>query len=563
MIPKECKRLAEVDFPIAEVSRHAVREKTIRHGHPSTIHLWWARRPLASSRAVLMALLMPDPCDRHCPDEFKAQAMELLLGMRGRPSGWDSVIQTDEGLRQILLRFIADFANWDNAAGEEYLKTGRGLIKAAHPEETPLVVDPFAGGGSIPLEALRLGCEAFASDLNPVARMILKVVLEDIPRHGPGLSEELRRAGTEIKAQAEKELADLYPKDPDGATPIAYIWARTVQCEAPNCGAEIPLMRSMWLCRKPRRKWALRPNVIRVDGAPPQIEFEVFQPKTDREVPDSTVSRAKATCICCRTVLPADRVRTQIIAQRGGSDTIFDDRGIRRGGARMTAVVTLKPGQQGRHYRLPSKNDYAAVYLSQERVTTILREWVRDGAFGVSPFPDEDTPAGGGSGAGRAFSLQRYGMFQWGDLFTARQKVALSTLSRLIRSKSRSQSLGCVDISPQPNESGGEMKEAQISGVQLLKPGEDTAVMLYFVDEAFHQVTLPVQISIVGLGFLPVGARRYDRTHALFQDVLAKLLGVIPFVSQHILTCITVYQPLGLRDVVLLTPSQDESQGIA
>ena len=123
--------------------------------------------------------------------------------------------------------------------------------------------------------------------------------------------------------------------------------------------------------------------------------------------------------------------------------------------------------------------------------------------------------------------------------------------------------LGCVDISPQPNESGGEMKEAQISGVQLLKPGEDTAVMLYFVDEAFHQVTLPVQISIVGLGFLPVGARRYDRTHALFQDVLAKLLGVIPFVSQHILTCITVYQPLGLRDVVLLTPSQDESQGIA
>ena len=123
--------------------------------------------------------------------------------------------------------------------------------------------------------------------------------------------------------------------------------------------------------------------------------------------------------------------------------------------------------------------------------------------------------------------------------------------------------LGCVDISPQPDESGGEMKEAQISGVQLLKPGEYPPIVLYLVDEAFHQVTLPVQISIVGLGFLPVGARRYDRTHALFQDVLAKLLGVIPFVSQHILTCITVYQPLGLRDVVLLTPSQDESQGIA
>ena len=270
MIPKECKRLAEVDFPIAEVSRHAAREKSIRHGHPSTLHLWWARRPLASSRAVLMALLLPDPCDPHCPDEFKAKARETLLAMRGRASGWDSTVKTDEGLRQVLLKFIADFANWDNCAKSEYLEAGRGLVKAAHPEQTPLVVDPFAGGGSIPLEALRLGCDTFASDLNPVACLILKVMLEDIPRHGPGLAEELRKAGAEIKAQAEKELADLYPKDPDGVTPIAYLWARTVRCEAPNCGAEMPLMRSMWLCRKPKRKWALRPNVVRGEGVPPR-----------------------------------------------------------------------------------------------------------------------------------------------------------------------------------------------------------------------------------------------------------------------------------------------------
>ena len=150
MIPKECKRLAEVDFPIAEVSKHAVREKSIRHGHPSTLHLWWARRPLASSRAMLMALLLPDPCDPHCPEEFKAKARELLLAMREGRSGWISEVQTDEGLRKVLLRFIADFANWDNAARTEYLNTGRGLVQAAHPEQTPLVVDPFAGGGSIP-----------------------------------------------------------------------------------------------------------------------------------------------------------------------------------------------------------------------------------------------------------------------------------------------------------------------------------------------------------------------------------------------------------------------------
>ena len=358
-------------------------------GHPSTLHLWWARRPLASSRAVLLALLLPDPCDPHGPAEFKARARELLLGMRGRASGWESTVQTDEGLRQVLLKFIADFANWDNAAKAEYLATGRGLVRAAHPEETPLVVDPFAGGDSIPLEALRLGCEAFASDLNPVACLILKVMLEDIPRHGPGLADELRKAGAEIKAQAEKELADLYPKDPDGATPIAYLWARIVRCEAPNCGSEIPLMRSLWLCRKLKRKWALRPNVVRDDDVPPRVEFEVFEPQADREVANGTVSRARATCPCCRAVLPPERVRSQLASQRGGADTVFDQQGNRTGGARMTAVVTLKPGQQGRHYRLPTDADYTAVRLAQERIARVLEEWEKDGKQGLCPVPDE------------------------------------------------------------------------------------------------------------------------------------------------------------------------------
>ena len=432
MIPPTCKRLAEVDFPIAEVSRHAAREKSIRHGHPSTLHLWWARRPLASSRAVLMALLLPDPCDPSCPSGFKSQARELLLTMRSRASGWDADVATDEGLRRTLLRFIADFANWDNAAKTEYLETGRALVRAAHPEETPLVVDPFAGGGSIPLEALRLGCETFASDLNPVACLILKVMLEEIPRHGPGLADEFRRVGAEIKAKAEKELADLYPKDPDGATPIAYLWARTVRCEAPNCGAEIPLMRSLWLCRKPKRKWGLKTNVAPDDGVPPRVEFAIFEPKSDREVAGGTVARAKATCVCCRAVLPPDRVRSQLAAQRGGADAVFDKHGNRVGGARMTAVVTLKPGEQGRHYRLPTNADYAAVRRAQERVEEMLDGWKQGGRQGLCPVPDEPTPTGGGSGAGRGFGMQRYGMFHWGDLFTARQKMGLLTLGRLL-----------------------------------------------------------------------------------------------------------------------------------
>jgi adenine-specific DNA methylase len=428
MIPKECKRLAEVDFPIAEVSRHAAREKSIRHGHPSTLHLWWARRPLASCRAMLLALLWPDPCDPLCPADFKRKARELLPSLQGAPG------PTDEDLRKALLKFIADFANWDLAARPEYLEVSRALVRAAYPEEPPLVVDPFAGGGSIPLEALRVGCDAFASDLNPVACLILKVMLEDIPRHGPKLAEELRRVGAEIKREAEKELAEFYPSDPDGATPIAYLWARTVRCESPNCGAEIPLVRSFWLCKKANRKRALRYTVVRRKGAPPEIHFEVFEPKSDKEVPRGTVTRAKAACPACNIVLPPERARAQLAAQRGGADTVFDEKGRRSGGARLLAVVTLKPGEQGRHYRLPGEADYQAVWKAQRRLKEILDEWERGGRRGLCPVPYEPTPTGGGSGAGRAFSVQKYGMLQWGDLFTARQKLALVKLTTLVAS---------------------------------------------------------------------------------------------------------------------------------
>lgn len=313
MIPKECKRLAEVDFPIAEVSRHAAREKKIRHGHPSTLHLWWARRPLASSRAILLAILWPDPCDRLCPAAFKEEARKLLRQVAGCNPG-----TTDEDLRKALLTFIAWFANWDLSSNRTYLDVSRALVKAAHGEEPPLVLDPFAGGGSIPLEALRVGCETFASDLNPVACLILKVMLEDIPRRGPELAKNLRRVGTEIKKQAEKELSDLYCKHSDGASPIAYLWARTVRCESPNCGAEIPLVRSFWLGKKRARKRAIRYSVVRQTGAKPRIEFEVFEPKKDQEVPGGTIRGAKAKCIACGVVLPPERVHAQLVAQHGG-----------------------------------------------------------------------------------------------------------------------------------------------------------------------------------------------------------------------------------------------------
>jgi putative DNA methylase len=414
MIPKDCKRLAEVDFPIAEVSRHAAQGS--RQGHPSMLHLWWARRPLASSRAVLLALLWPDPCDPLCPMEFKAKARELLPQVQGR------VESTDEDLRKALLKFIADFANWDNAAKPTYLDVSRALVKAAHDEEPPQVVDPFAGGGSIPLEALRLGCETFASDLNPVACLILKVMLEDIPRHGPKLAEELRRVGAEIKRQAEKELSDLYPKDPDCATPIAYLWARTVRCESPNCGAEIPLMRSFWLGKKANRMRALKPRIVRPKGEPPHIEFEIFEPKSEKDVLASTVTRAKATCLVCGAVLPPERVRSQLTTQRGGADVVFDAKGRRTGGARLLTVVTLHHGERGRYYRLPTSDDYKRILVATEG----LRRLQPRG--GITAVPNESISLD----EIRRVSVPLYGATTWGDLFNSRQQYYLATLARTI-----------------------------------------------------------------------------------------------------------------------------------
>lgn len=420
MIPKECKRLAEVDFPIAVVSRHSAREKTIRHGHPSTLHLWWARRPLAACRSMLLSLLLPDPEDERCPADFKAEAKQLLPRLQGKTP------KTDADLRAALLKFVGDVADWDNANNRTYLEISRGLVKAAHGEVPPLVADPFAGGGAIPLEALRLGCDAFASDLNPVACLINKVMLEDIPRHGPELAEELRKMGAAIKVAAERELNEFYPPDKDGGQPIAYLWARTVRCESPNCGAEIPLVRSFWLCKKDKRRKALRATALK-NGKGPRVEFEIFEPKSDKDISVGTVSRAKATCLCCQAVLPSERVRAQLHSQRGGADVVFDEKGNRTGGALLLAVVTLRSQTTGRHYRLPTATDYNAVRQTQAKLKLISAELRPDG---MSAIPDEPTPKGGGSGAGRAFSLQKYGMMNWGDLFTARQKLAIHSLSR-------------------------------------------------------------------------------------------------------------------------------------
>jgi adenine-specific DNA methylase len=420
MIPKECKRLAEVDFPIAVVSQHSAKEKYGGKGHPNTLHLWWARRPLAACRAILMALLLPDPCDSACPEEFKQRARNILPRVQGH------VDESDADLRAQLLRFIRDFAGWKNSSNLAYLDAARGLMHSAYGDELPMVVDSFAGGGSIPLEALRIGCDAFASDLNPVACLVLKTMLEDIPRHlHSDVADQLCKVGADIRAEVERELGEFYRPDHDGATPIAYLWARSITCD--TCGAEIPLVRSFWLSNKAGRKRALRYSVQRNGKEPPRLLLEVFEPKKDSDVPPGTTTRAKASCPCCNITMNPDRVRTQLATQTGGCDVIFDDTGKRMGGACLLAVVTSKRGESGRRFRLASERDYSAVW----RASRLLKDFSNTSqSEHFSPIPDEALPPIGTLG----FRVQRYGILKWGDLFTARQKLVLLSLCKRVRS---------------------------------------------------------------------------------------------------------------------------------
>jgi len=349
------------------------------------------------------------------PESFKT-----FLTIRNDPSKLnDPVI-----LRRALLDFIADFANWDNSTVREYLDTSRALTLAAHealggvPGTRPLVVDPFAGGGSIPLEALRVGADAFASDLNPVPVLLNKVVLEYIPKYGQRLADEVRKWGEWIKCEAERELAEFYPKDTDGATPIAYLWARTIQCEGPGCGVEVPLIKSLWLGKKPHNAWSMKlvpnPKQRRVD-------FDVVRGAKLGEVGQGTVKRGSATCPCCGYTTPSKNVRKQLLSCNGGAAD-----------ARLFCVVTTRPEDKGRFYRTATASDLETVSKAKSRLDAL-----RNAKTGLHLTPTEPTPVGGGKGAGRAFSQRNFGMDTFEDLFTPRQLLTLVTLVNKVTGASK------------------------------------------------------------------------------------------------------------------------------
>jgi adenine-specific DNA methylase len=394
----EERRLIEETFPVREVSEESVREKDIRHGHISTLHIWWARRPLAASRATTYAALVPSPKDT---EEWKKKR-----------------------------EFIARLSKWENPLNQNLIERARKEILEANGGKPPKVLDPFAGGGSIPLEALRLGCETYASDYNPVATLILKCTLEypqkygNISQQGAGFSladisgknrllKDVEKWGNWVLEEAKKEIGRFYPQDKDGSIPVGYIWARTVPCQNPSCRAEIPLMRQFWLAKKSDKKVSLYPYVsgrnvnFRIVGTEYGEMPEGFEPEK------GTVSKAIVKCPVCGSVM--DGKSTARLFREG------------KAGQRMIAVVLYRQKSRGKTYRIATEQDMNAFneaekYLEEKR-KKLFDEW------GMDPVPDEPLPPVGTLG----FRIQRYGMNTWGDLFNSRQKLALITFVEKIR----------------------------------------------------------------------------------------------------------------------------------
>lgn len=453
------KRLIEVALPLKEVSEQSAREKSIRHGHISTLHIWWARRPLAACRAVVFASLIPDPDDPECPTSFKQLVMDVLGSSQFRPTqpepspGAAAPVETkplEDTPRNRCLEFIKHLVRWENSNEPEYIEPARKLIQAAHkilhpdsPDDAPKVLDPFAGGGAIPLEALRLGCEAHAIDINPVAHLIQLCTLvypqkfghplpPDAPMpdyiaeaakknaNGDGLfggsvaeaeaeyrrnplAADLKYWGNWVLERARQDLAAFYPPDPDGSVPVAYLWARTIKCANPACGATVPLVRQLWLCKKPDRKVALKMTPL---PQTKKCDFTVVEGnRVDFDPQQGTMQRGQASCPFCNTVASSKYLQAE-----GTSGRI---------GEQMTAVVTISPHVSGKNYREPSDSDLRAFAKAHDTLTS--DETLR------SLVPDEELKPWSG-----VLNAPLFGLTRWGMLFNSRQSLSLATFVRLI-----------------------------------------------------------------------------------------------------------------------------------
>ena len=424
MKPSRRKRLIEVAFPLEEVSAHSRPEKYAPPGHISTLHRWWARRPLAACRAFIYASLINDPVSDTEREDLLKEVADL--------ASWDAVRHPDRVIR-------SKDDGGSGLTGTELLERARRRILDCNGGKPPKLLDPFAGGGAIPLEGLRLGCEVEASDLNPVAVLILKGTVEypqmygqpdsrPVPdyilraagngsqssfadgdlaeayRRNP-LATDVRYWGNWMLERAREELSEFYPTDLDGSVPIAYLWSRMIPC--PNCDAEMPLIRQYWLARKPNKKVALQPVI---DWDTNRVDFEVVEGPDITGNPElATTSRGDTKCLLCGQVVKAKYVR-QLAA-------------LGKMSASMTAVVLETPKKGGKHYRPDSSLDLAAYHAAANRLRLMQSEHQRD----LPIVPDEPIDPNT-----LGLRVDGFGLSDWSTLFNARQLLALTTFARLV-----------------------------------------------------------------------------------------------------------------------------------
>ncbi len=409
------KKLIEVALPLEAINAESAREKSIRHGHPSTLHLWWARRPLATARAVIWSSLVDDPSSH--PEQFPTEEAQQ---------------QERERLFDILTRLV----KWENSNDEGILAEAKAEIMKSTNGNPPALLDPFAGGGAIPLEAQRLALEAHAHDLNPVAVMINKAMIEIPPKFAgrspvnpeaqrqgaanqgwkgaAGLAEDVRYYGEWMKQEAYKRIGHLYPKakleDGSEATVIAWIWARTVKCPNPACGCEMPLISSYYMSKKKGKEAYVLPHI-----AGNHVSFSVVngKPKNSTEVEAGTKNRnekgrASKAVFCC------PKCKSGIVHGE------YADKEAENGRMSVTPVCIVAEGRQGRAY----------LDFSQNAAESLLSE-VRNYYDGHKL--DEDVPHAQCRGTFASNAQGRYyGFHEFKDYFTPRQLTALTTFSSLV-----------------------------------------------------------------------------------------------------------------------------------
>lgn len=394
------RKLIEVALPLEAINRESAREKSIRHGHPSTLHLWWARRPLAAARAVLFAQLVDDPSSRS--DEFPTEELQRAE-------------------RERLHRLIERLVVWENIRDEKLFAEAYAEILKSTDGNPPPILDPFAGGGTIPLEAQRLGLEAHASDLNPVPVLINKALIE-VPgqfrdrapiypgladsqfrdwKGAEGLAADVREYSIWMRDEAKERIGHLYPQV-DGYTVIAYIWARTVICRNPACGIEIPLTRSWWLGKKKGKEAYIVPSVVAdpTHSSGLRVDFSIGHSSSGPSSNGTMSGRRGATCLACETVAGTEYLKSEGVAGRFG--------------ATMMAVVG--EGQRRRVYSAPDTIQVRAAQVDRP-----------------IDFPDADL-----SSNSQYMGAPLYGMKTVASLFTNRQLTTLTTFAELVE-RARSQ----------------------------------------------------------------------------------------------------------------------------